>query len=91
MTKQVAESLYMQHRYIDAGEQFSEADDYLKAIECYDMVNDWESVLRIIKRFNDKIPEADRQSLIRKYAALCLEELVAQVEFENEDKDGGEK
>jgi hypothetical protein len=32
MTKQVAESLYMQHQYIEAGIQFEEGGDYLKAI-----------------------------------------------------------
>lgn len=47
------------------------------------MVNDWEAVLKVITKFSDKIPETDKQALVRKYAALCLEELVAQVEFEN--------
>jgi hypothetical protein len=31
----------MQHQYIEAGAQFEEGGDYLKAIECYDLVNDW--------------------------------------------------
>lgn len=91
MVKQVAESLYMQHQYIEAGEQFAESGDYLKAIECYDLVNDWETVLKIINRFADIIPEADRQALIRKYAALCLEDLVQEIEFENEVPENGEK
>jgi tetratricopeptide (TPR) repeat protein len=92
MVKQVAESLYMQHQYIEAGEHFAEGGDYLKAIECYDLVNDWEAVLKIINKFADVIPEADRQALIRKYAALCLEDLVQEIEFENEvPENGGEK
>jgi len=83
MVKQVAESLYMQHKYIEAGEHFAEGGDYLKSIECYDLVNDWEAILKIIKKFSDVIPELDKQALIRKYAALCLEDLVQEIEFEN--------
>jgi hypothetical protein len=41
-------------------------------------------VLKVITKFADQIPQVDRQALIRKYAALCLEDLVHQIEFENE-------
>lgn len=84
MAKQVAESQYMQHRYIEAAQNFCEADDYLKAIECYDLVNDWQSVLKVLARFTDKIPEGEKQALVRKYSALSLEQLVHEVEFENQ-------
>lgn len=47
--------------------------------------------MKVINKFTDVIPEADKQALIRKYAALCLEDLVQQIEFENEVPEGGEK
>ncbi len=56
MTKQVAESLFMQHQYVEAAVAFAESDDYLKAIECYDSIGDWEKILKTINRFSDKIP-----------------------------------
>lgn len=43
------------------------------------MINDWSGILKLINKYTDKIPEIEKQTLIRKYAALSLEELVQSI------------
>lgn len=74
----------MMQKYQEAYQYFDETGDYAKTIECLDMINDWSLILKIIDKYSVKIPEGEKQSLVRKYAALCLEELVQSIEFENE-------
>jgi hypothetical protein len=54
-------------------------EDYLKMIECLDMVNEWEEILKVIKKYEAKMSEVEKSSLLKKYAALALEALVYEV------------
>ena len=49
---------------------------YLKVIECMDMVNEWETILKIIQKYSNQMTEIEKQSLFKKYSALALQELV---------------
>lgn len=86
MDKQVGESLFMLEKYKEASKYFDQSGDYSKTIECLDMINDWSGILKLINRYTDKIPEIEKQTLVRKYAALSLEELVQSIEFENDEQ-----
>ena len=45
------------------------------------MVNQWEEILKVIKKYELEMNEVEKSSLLKKYAALALEELVYEVEF----------
>lgn len=41
MNKQAAESLEMLNKYREAAELYEKDDNYLKVIECLDLLNEW--------------------------------------------------
>lgn len=45
MNKQAAESLEMQNKFREASDCYEKDDEYLKVIECLDLVNDWTLIL----------------------------------------------
>jgi hypothetical protein len=45
MNRQAAESLEMQSKYKEAAEYYDKDGNYLKVIECLDMVNEWVLIL----------------------------------------------
>jgi hypothetical protein len=45
MNKQAAESLEMQHKYREAAEFYEKDGNYLKVIECLDLINEWVLIL----------------------------------------------
>ena len=66
----------MQNKYRLAAEYYEKEDDYLKVIECLDLVNEWTLILNKIQKYSLKMSELEKQTLLKKYAALALEELV---------------
>ncbi len=81
MHRQAGESLEMQNRYREAAEYYEKEDNYLKVIECLDMVNEWTLILEKIHQFANKMSDYEKQALLKKYSALALEELVYEIEF----------
>ena len=55
-------------------------------IEVLDLINEWEQILQVIDKFSDRMTETEKSAFLRKYAALCLEKLTYNIEFENEDE-----
>ena len=45
----------MQNKYREAAEYYEKDDNYLKVIECLDLVNEWTSILEVIQRFSEKM------------------------------------
>ena len=72
MNKQVSECLFMLGRYRETVPFADACGDYAKMIESLDMVHDWPQILKTINKYSAQIPETERQSMVRKYAALSL-------------------
>lgn len=51
------------------------------------MINEWGLILEKIQKFSDCMSSIEKQSLLKKYAALALEELVYEIEFEHDSED----
>lgn len=66
----------MQNKYREAAEYYEKDGNYLKSIECLDMVNEWTLILQKIHHFASSMQEYEKQALLKKYSALALEELV---------------
>jgi len=66
----------MQNKYREAAEFYEKDGNYLKVIECLDLVNEWVLILEKINYFSTKMSEYEKQALLKKYSALALEELV---------------
>lgn len=46
----------MLEEYKEASIYFDKSDDYVKTIECLDMINDWSGILKLISKYSNKIP-----------------------------------
>ena len=75
----------MQKQYKEASEYYEKDNNYLKVIECLDMVNEWALIIQKIHKFAHLMSSYEKQALLKKYSALALEELVYEIEFENEE------
>jgi len=63
----------MLEQYVKAAELYDREGEYLKVIECLDLVNEWEEILKVIKKYEEKMSEVEKSSLLKKYASLALE------------------
>lgn len=50
------------------------------------MINEWEQILKVIKKYEGQMSEIEKSSLLKKYASLALEELVYEIEFQNDEE-----
>ena len=41
----------MLEQYLKAAELYDREGEYLKVIECLDLVNEWEEILKVIKKY----------------------------------------
>lgn len=57
MNKQAAESLEMMNKYREAAVYYEKEDNYLKVIECLDLVNEWILILEKIHKFSNKMSD----------------------------------
>ena len=57
MTKQAGQSYEMLKQYDKAAQMYDQEGDYLKIIECLDMSNEWEDILKIIKKYESQMSE----------------------------------
>ena len=72
MYKQAAESLEMMNKYREASEYYEKELNYLKVIECLDLVNEWVLILEKIHQFSHLMSDYEKQALLKKYSALAL-------------------
>jgi len=66
----------LQNKYREAAEYYEKDGDYLKVIECLDLINEWALILEKVNAFSSKMSDYEKQTLLKKYSALALEELV---------------
>ncbi len=59
--------------YKKAAILFEAAKEYNRAIDCYALLKDWDSLLSCIDRFSGMMPREERELLIKKYIPLALE------------------
>lgn len=86
MYRQAAECLQMQKKYREAAAYYQQDCNYLKVIECLDLVNEWPLIIEKIHLFAHLMGAYEKQALLKKYAAMALQELVYEIEFENEQQ-----
>lgn len=63
----------MLNRFREASTYYEKEGLYLKAIQCLDMINEWESILKMIQKFSKEMSELEKKALIKKYSALALQ------------------
>ena len=59
-------------RFKEAATFFERGDMFLRAIECYEQIGEWEMLLNCLNRNQHKLGENERQSLINKYVPIAL-------------------
>ena len=71
-------------KYLEAAEQFDIGEDYIRTIESYAMINNFEKILETLNKYQNVIPVKDKEIFIRKFAPLAFEELVQSIEKQNQ-------
>ena len=76
----------------EAAGYFEKGGLILRAIECFERIQEWEPLLHCLNRNQDSFGEAERQSLINKYVPIALNNIyrqhgIAVKEKENELED----
>ena len=51
---------------------FEKGDLFLRSIECYEQLGEWELLLHCLNRNQNKIGDLERQSMINKYVPIAL-------------------
>ena len=69
----------MVKKYKRAAEDFVKAGEYNRAIDCYARLKDWDTLLSTINKFSNSMSREERESLIKKYIPLALEQLMPRV------------
>ena len=59
-------------RYREAAQYFEKGDLFLRSIECYEQLSEWELLLHCLNRNQHKLGERERQSMINKYVPIAL-------------------
>lgn len=65
--------------YFKASDLFLEINEFIKAIECMDLCEQWGRILEIINFTKGKMSFKSREIYIKRYAPLALEELVSNI------------
>ena len=69
----------MVKKYKRAAEDLVKAGEYNRAIDCYARLKDWDTLLSTINKFSNSMAREERESLIKKYIPLALEQLMPRV------------
>ena len=56
----------------EAASLFEQGGLVLRAIECFERIEEWELLLHCLNRNQDKLGEAERKSLVNKYVPVAL-------------------
>ena len=59
-------------RLREAAGYFEKGGLVLRAIECYERIQEWELLLHCLNRNQDKFGNTERQSLVNKYVPIAL-------------------
>ena len=59
-------------RFKQAAMYFEKGDLFLRSIECYEQLGEWELLLHCLNRNQNKIGDLERQSMINKYVPIAL-------------------
>lgn len=59
-------------RYKEAAQFFERGDLFLRSIECFEQLGEWELLLHCLNRNQHRLGEAERQSMINKYVPIAL-------------------
>ena len=77
--------------YKEAAKMFEECDLVLRSLECYEYLQDWESILTCLSRNKDKFQESQKEALINKYVPIALNSVFRMLSHgEAEDNKGKE-
>lgn len=78
--KQAAECSANLKNYKEAAKLFDEGGDYVRAIENYEKVYEYEAILECVERHKEIRPQ-DREVYAKKFVPLALEKLVIKVDY----------
>ena len=76
-----------QNKLHDAARYFEKGGFYLRAIECYEQIEEWELLLHCLNRGQDTLGEAERQSLVKKYVPIALNSIYKQFGMTSKQKE----
>jgi len=71
----------MNGKIIEAAKDFEKVNDYIRALECYDTLKNYEGCLEVIYKMKDYIPDKDRESYVKKYLPLALSEIIVKLDL----------
>mmetsp|Transcript_18084 Transcript_18084/g.22604 ORF Transcript_18084/g.22604 Transcript_18084/m.22604 type:complete len:91 (-) Transcript_18084:4715-4987(-) len=60
------------NRYREAAQFFEKGDLFLRSIECYEQLQEWELLLHCLNRNQEKLGAVERQSMVKKYLPIAL-------------------
>ena len=58
--------------YIEAAKLFERGDLFLRSIECFEQLGEWELLLHCLNRNQDKLGKVERRQMINKYVPIAL-------------------
>ena len=83
---QCAEAYLACGNYQAAGDMFLRTGEYLRAIEAYKVIRNWEAVLDCIHSNSEHMSREERETLVKKYIPIALEDLMPKVLLVQDDE-----
>lgn len=83
---QCAEAYLACGNHQTAGDMFLRTGEYLRAIEAYKVIRNWEAVLDCIHRNSEEMSREERETLVKKYIPIALEDLMPKVLVVQDDE-----
>ena len=83
---QCAEAHMANNNHQAAGEMFLRTGEYLRAIEAFKVIRNWEAILDCIHNCSDAMSREERETLIKKYIPIALEALMPKVVSVQDDE-----